>query len=79
MLDRDELLAQVARDYYEDHLTQDEIGRRISASRSTVSRLLQQAADRGIVRILIDYPWSAPTIWNSVWSSVFICARHTSC
>jgi DNA-binding transcriptional regulator LsrR (DeoR family) len=57
MLDRDELLAQVARDYYEDHLTQDEIGRRISASRSTVSRLLQQAVDRGIVRILIDYPW----------------------
>lgn len=57
MLDRDELLAQVARDYYEERLTQDEIGRRINASRSTVSRLLQQALDRGIVRIIIDYPW----------------------
>ena len=57
MLDRDELLAQVARDYYEERLTQDEIGRRINASRSTVSRLLQQAVDRGIVRIIIDYPW----------------------
>lgn len=38
-------------------MTQDEIGRRINASRSTVSRLLQQAIDRGIVRIIIDYPW----------------------
>lgn len=57
MLDREELLAQVARDYYEARLTQDEIGRRINASRSTVSRLLQQAQDRGIVRIIIDYPW----------------------
>lgn len=57
MLDRDELLAQVAHAYYEERLTQDEIGRRINASRSTVSRLLQQAADRGIVRIIIDYPW----------------------
>ncbi len=57
MLDRDEMLAQIARDYYQDHLTQDEIGRRINASRSTVSRLLQQAIDRGIVRIIIDYPW----------------------
>jgi deoxyribonucleoside regulator len=57
MLDRDELLARVARDYYEKHLTQDEIARHINASRSTVSRLLQEAVDRGIVRIIIDYPW----------------------
>lgn len=57
MLDHEELLAQIARDYYEARLTQDEIGRRINASRSTVSRLLQQAQDRGIVRIIIDYPW----------------------
>lgn len=57
MLDREELLAQVAHAYYEERLTQDEIGRRINASRSTVSRLLQQAMDRGIVRVIIDYPW----------------------
>ena len=57
MLYTDELLAQVARDYYENGLTQDEIGNRIHASRSTVSRLLQMAKDRGIVRVQIDYPW----------------------
>ncbi len=57
MINDDELLAQVARDYYEDGLTQDDIGKRINASRSTVSRLLQLAKDRGIVRIHIDYPW----------------------
>ena len=29
----------------------------LNVSRSTVSRLLQQAVDRGVVRIIIDYPW----------------------
>jgi deoxyribonucleoside regulator len=57
VVDRDELLALVAHYYYEEHATQDEIGRRIRSSRSTVSRLLQQAIDRGIVHITIEYPW----------------------
>jgi len=57
MTDQEELLVQVARDYYEKNLTQAEIGRRINASRSTVSRLLQQALESGIVKIIINYPW----------------------
>ncbi len=58
MTDHEELLCQVASYYYEQHLTQVEIGRRINASRSTVSRLLQQALDRGIVKITINYAWA---------------------
>jgi DNA-binding transcriptional regulator LsrR (DeoR family) len=46
MIERTELLAQVASLYYEDNLTQAEIERRIGASRSTISRLLQEASDR---------------------------------
>ena len=49
------LLIEVARLYYEQQLTQSEIGRRINVSRSTVSRLLQEARDTGIVTITIDY------------------------
>jgi len=57
MTDQEELLVEVARYYYEQNLTQAEIGRRINASRSTVSRLLQLALDSGIVKIIINYPW----------------------
>lgn len=57
MDEQDELIIEVARYYYEQNLTQADIGRRINASHSTVSRLLQQALDRGIVKITIDYPW----------------------
>ena len=48
-------LVEVARLYYEQQLTQTEIGRRLNTSRSTVSRLLQEARDKGIVTITIAY------------------------
>ncbi len=49
------LLVEVAWLYYEQELTQAEIGRRINVSRSTVSRLLQEARTSGIVTITINY------------------------
>lgn len=52
-----QLLVQTARMYYEQQLTQAEIGRRLDTSRSTVSRLLQEARDTGVVQITINYPW----------------------
>ncbi len=51
------LLMQVAKLYYVQQLTQAEIGRKLDTSRSTVSRLLQEAREKGIVKITIDYPW----------------------
>jgi DNA-binding transcriptional regulator LsrR (DeoR family) len=51
------LLMQAAKLYYMQQLTQAEIGRQLNTSRSTVSRLLQEARDKGIVKITIDYPW----------------------
>ncbi|NIO68840.1 MAG: helix-turn-helix domain-containing protein, partial [Anaerolineae bacterium] len=57
MTERTELLAQVASMYYEDNLNQDEIARRIDTSRSTVSRILQEAREAGVVEITVHYPW----------------------
>lgn len=57
MMERTELLAQVASMYYEDNLTQDEIARQIGTSRSTVSRMLQEAREAGVIEIAIHYPW----------------------
>jgi len=57
VLERDELLVQVAKMYYEQNLTQADIARRISTSRSTVSRLLDDAREAGLVEIIIHDPW----------------------
>lgn len=51
-----ELLCEVAHLYYEQQLTQSQISAKVHTSRSTVSRLLQEARDRGIVEIIIHYP-----------------------
>ena len=57
MATSEQLLVQAARFYYEHNLTQAEIGRKLNTSRSTVSRLLQEARDTGVVRVQINYPW----------------------
>ncbi len=43
----------VAKLYYLDRLTQDDLARRFNVSRSTISRLLKQAHDSGVVEIKI--------------------------
>lgn len=51
-----QLLTQVARLYYKNDLTQQQIARRIGITRQRVSRLLKQARDMGIVQITINDP-----------------------
>jgi len=50
------LLAKVSQLYYEDNLNQDEIVSRLHISRSTISRLLAQARQEGIVKIVVMPP-----------------------
>jgi deoxyribonucleoside regulator len=50
------LLTRAASLYYREGLTQQEVARRIGVSRQTISRMLQQAQDLGIVRIEIRSP-----------------------
>ncbi|GAP12396.1 transcriptional regulator, contains sigma factor-related N-terminal domain [Longilinea arvoryzae] len=47
----------VARFYYEDGLTQEDVARELKISRPTVSRLLQRAREEGIVQIAISDPF----------------------
>jgi DNA-binding transcriptional regulator LsrR (DeoR family) len=51
-----ELLAEVASLYYEEEMTQSEIGARLGISRVKVYRLLKQAKDEQIVTVVIDWP-----------------------
>jgi deoxyribonucleoside regulator len=53
-----QLLLQVARLYYEDDLTQKEIAQELGVSRPTVSRLLAQARQEGIVQISVADPFA---------------------
>jgi DNA-binding transcriptional regulator LsrR (DeoR family) len=50
------LLVKVASMYYEQDLSQAEIASQVRVSRSTVSRMLKEARERGIVEIIIHYP-----------------------
>ena len=56
-MDRSQLLSWVASLYYEEELTQAQIASRLHTSRSTVSRLLQEARDKEIVEIVIHPVW----------------------
>jgi len=49
--DYNRLLVKIARLYYEQDMTQEEIGRRLRLSRQKVQRLLRQAREQGVVRI----------------------------
>lgn len=62
-----ELLAEVARLYFDVGMTQNEIAKHIHTSRSTVSRLLQEAKTRNVVEIKIHYPWDrSPELENAL-------------
>lgn len=53
--DRSRLLMQVASLYYEQNLTQKEVGDRLGLTRSNVSRLLSEARSTGIVEIRVRH------------------------
>lgn len=51
-----ELVLNVARMYYMDNLTQAQIAAKIGYSRPTISRMLRESRERGMVRIEIGHP-----------------------
>lgn len=60
-VDRNLLLLEAARLYYEHNLNQAQIATRLEVSRPGVSRLLQEARDAGIVKIQIVDPGATGT------------------
>ena len=55
-IDELRLTVRVARMYYEWNIKQTAIARQLGLSQPTVSRLLQQAKDQGIIRISVNVP-----------------------
>ncbi len=53
MNDKQRLMIKIAKLYYESGLTQDEISKKMRLSRPRVSRLMQEALEKGIVKISI--------------------------
>lgn len=56
MSERNNQLAQVSMMYYEDNLTQSQIAKQLHLSRQTVSNMLREAKEKGIVKIIIQHP-----------------------
>ena len=50
-------LAEVATKYYDQNKSQQDIADELGITRSAVSRLLTEARERGIVEIIVHYPW----------------------
>ncbi len=53
MNDKQRLMIKIAKLYYESGLTQDEISKKMRLSRPRVSRMMQEAVEKGIVKISI--------------------------
>lgn len=50
-------LAHIASLYYDQNKSQQEIAEEFGVSRSAVSRFLTEAREKGIVEIIVHYPW----------------------
>ena len=60
------LLAEVACDYYERRLDQNEIAKRLCLSRTRVSRLLKEAFEKGVVNITVIRNLTSTMSWRNV-------------
>ncbi len=55
-MDEIRLMAKVAKMYYEENLTQEEIAHVVNISRPRVSKLIKRAREMGYIRIVLDFP-----------------------
>ena len=53
---KQDILAQIAVWYYEDNMSQGEIGKLIGKSRSMVSRMLNDVRESGLIEVKVKYP-----------------------
>ena len=56
MEEQKRLLYKISREYYENHLTQQEIGKKLGLSRIKVSRMLKKASEEKIVSVIVTPP-----------------------
>ena len=55
-------LAEVSWLYYGEDPTQEQIARETGLSRPTISRMLREARERGIVEIRVHYPFQTAVV-----------------
>lgn len=70
-----QLLLRAARLYYEDDLTQQEVAEELGISRPTVSRLLAQARQEGIVQITVADPFATHEELEARLAEIFTLRR----
>jgi deoxyribonucleoside regulator len=74
---RESYLAEVASLYYDGGKSQEEIAQEFGISRSAVSRLLTEAREKGIVEIIVHYPWrTSPELADALVSTFGLKAAH---
>jgi deoxyribonucleoside regulator len=66
-----EYLARIASLYYDQRKTQQEVADEIGITRSTVSRLLTEAQEKGIVEHIVHYPWRTSPVLEKALISTF--------
>lgn len=64
-------LAEIASKYYDRKMTQQEIADEIGMTRSGVSRLLTEAQEKGIVEIIVRYPYRSSSDLEKALVSTF--------
>ena len=64
-------LAEIASKYYDQNKTQQEIADEIGVTRSAVSRLLTEAQQKGIVEIIVHYPYRTSPELEKILRSKF--------
>lgn len=66
-----ELLARIALLYYDEHKTQQQIADMTRIARSAISRMLDEARDKGVVQIKVNYPWRTVPVLEQALQSAF--------
>jgi deoxyribonucleoside regulator len=69
--ERSLFLAKVASLYYEHGYNQQKVADLVKVSRSMVSRLLAEAQEKGIVEIIVHYPWATSSLLEQELLSAF--------
>jgi len=68
---RQEYLARIASWYYDQNKNQQEIADQIGVTRSAISRLLAEARTKGIIEIVVHYPWRTSSELEAALVSTF--------
>ena len=71
-LREERFIIKVVEMHYKQGLSQQEIGKKLNVSRTTISRALAQAKKQGYVQIKINYPEDQQLILKDDWKNALV-------